>query len=98
MTFAKTKQFYNKNQFIIRTDEGVVFQSYDSVIAIYKNGVLTLGCDWDYSNTTRKHLYLFIDEYVSISELYYLSNEKNKRLFIQKLIDKKIIKFDRGLY
>ena len=61
----KVKNFYNKNQFLIESDELIQFQSYDSLIASIdkKKGILTLGIDWDYSNTTMKHLYLFIDDY-----------------------------------
>lgn len=49
------------NQFIIRTNKGTFFQSYNSVVAKIDNkGVVTLGRDWDYSNTTRKYLYEFL--------------------------------------
>ena len=42
------------NQFIIRDDTRIVFQSYDSTIAIIDNSKegaakLTLGRDWDYN-------------------------------------------------
>ena len=33
----KVNQFYNKNQFIITSKESVVFQSYNSIIAIKEN-------------------------------------------------------------
>ena len=52
------------NQFVIKTPNGIYFQSYDSVVAFYDNDhKLYLGRDWDYSNTTRKHLYIFIRDY-----------------------------------
>ena len=52
------------NQFIIRTPKAVYFQSYRSVVAkIDKNGRLILSQNWDYSNTTRKHLYNFLHTY-----------------------------------
>ena len=61
----KVEKFYNKNQFIIRGEGKTVFQSYQSEIAeIDKNGNLTLGIDWDYSRTTLKHLYLFLNNYI----------------------------------
>ena len=55
------------NQFIITDGNKTVFQSYDSTICIIdfnKQGAerVTLGRDWDYSNTTRKYLYQFLDE------------------------------------
>ena len=34
------------------------------MIAKIENGTLTLGIDWDYSKTTLKHLYLFINDYL----------------------------------
>ena len=92
----KVQQFYNKNQFVIKGAKEIIFQSYDSTIAIYNfaDKSLTLGRDWDYSNTTRKHLYLFINDYVDINALMFLDEEKNKRAFIQKLIDNGTIKYD----
>jgi len=93
----KVSQFYNTNQFIIKTNGSTVFQSYDSVVAVIDENGLTLGCDWDYSHTTLKHLYLFINDYVHARELRSLNEQKNKRAFIQKLIDSNIIKYDEEL-
>lgn len=46
-----------KNQFVINTDEGVYFQSYNTIIAFIDNkGKITLDEDkWDYSATTSKY-------------------------------------------
>lgn len=53
-----------RNQYVIRTDNAIVFQSYDSTIAVLdKNKRLTLGCDFDYSRTTAKYLHQFIERY-----------------------------------
>lgn len=89
------KQFHNKNQFIIIDGQKTYFQSYESTIACYDDETkkLTLGKDWNYSNTTRKHLYLFIDYYTNI----YLNNQKNKSAYIQSLIDLKVINYDESL-
>ena len=90
----KVEQFYNKNQFLI-IDKGVkYFQSYNSMIAKIENGTLTLGIDWDYSQTTLKHLYLFINDYL----LKYFIDEKiekamqsnNKRKALQSLLNNHI--------
>ena len=36
----KVEQFYNKNQFLIKGDNGTTFQSYESTIAnINKDGI-----------------------------------------------------------
>lgn len=49
------------NQFVVATSNGVYFQSYNSVVAkIDNSGNLILSNNWDYSNTTRKHLYIFL--------------------------------------
>lgn len=97
-------QFYNKNQFLIKGQEDITFQSYQSTIAtIDKQGNLTLFTDWDYSHTTLKHLYLFIRDY--FCKLNYntrdlledLEYSKNKKAFIQKLIDNKKISFKKGV-
>lgn len=53
------------NQFIIEVNKGVVFQSYGSIIAFYdkSNSKVYLTEDWDYSNTTRKHFFIFLRDY-----------------------------------
>lgn len=97
------RQFYNKNQFILNDEKKIIFQSYDSIVVVIdkKTGVLSLGADWDYSYTTRKHLYLFlndykndINDYFQYSKIFHggFDDSKNKRQFLQKLIDQKIIK------
>jgi hypothetical protein len=64
----KTTNLYNvlghANQFAFDSWEKSIFQSYNSVCAIIdrKNETLTLGKDWDYSKTTRKHLYAFFSD------------------------------------
>ena len=99
--YLKVEQLENKNQFVVKDNEKVYFQSYDSLIAIYERATqkLTLGCDWNYSNTTRKHLYIFIDRFVYGEVYEVVSNEAhNKRKAIQKLIDQKVIKYDKNMY
>ena len=96
------RQFYNKNQFIMNDDKKFIFQSYDSIIAVIdkKSGKIVFGNDWDFSNTTRKHLYLFLNDYKNeIGYFQYgkifhggFDDSKNKRQFLQNLIDQKIIK------
>lgn len=104
---SRIKQYYVKNQFIIEDDEKIAFQSYDSTIAIYdrKKCLLTLGRNWDYSTTTSKYLYMFIYEYTYIKDEeencfidYRLNNTTNKRAYIQKLIDRKVINYNKELY
>ena len=101
----KVEQFYNKNQFLIKGANGITFQSYESTIAnISKQGKLTLFSDWNYSHTTLKHLYLFLNDYKNNIENSIYSQifskgfeyKKNKKQFIQNLINKKIIKYIEG--
>lgn len=97
------RQFYNKNQFIMNDEKKIVFQSYDSIIAVIdkKSGKIVFGNDWAFSNTTRKHLYLFLNDYKNeigdyfqYSKIFHggFDDSKNKRQFLQNLIDQKIIK------
>lgn len=92
----KVQNFYNKNQFIIFGGDAIVtLQSYNSIVAeINKQGTLIFGNDWNYSKTTLKHLYLFINDYFNLlgdftQKLfgYEFNNSKNKKAYIQKLID-----------
>ena len=52
------------NQFIIHTDAGTVFQSYDSVIAFKPIGGKTVldRAEWDYSRTTGRYRNQFLGE------------------------------------
>ena len=51
------------NQFIIETNNGQVFQSYNSIIAKRHNGKIYLDINkWDYSRTTGKYRNIFLNE------------------------------------
>lgn len=85
----------NANQFVISTCNGLYFQSYDSVVAKVDNdNKLILSADWDYSNTTRKHLYTFLrrngfSHLSSRSEM--LKAIKNKEVILKKVSSLKIV-------
>lgn len=90
-------QLDHVNQFIIDSDNYRLFQSYNSLIAIYdkKNHILLLGENWDYSNTTLKHLYLFIKDYCYLAQLdALLYNASNKKQVIYKAIKDGIVLYD----
>ena len=57
------------------------FQSYDNTIAIYDRNTQTLklGEAWDYSKTTLRHLYLFIEDVT-----FFNLPEKNRKKHIEK--------------
>lgn len=48
------------NQFVITANGATYFQSYQSVVAKIQNGNVYVSTNWDFSNTTRKHLYIFL--------------------------------------
>ena len=53
------------NQVEVYTDEGVYFQSYDSVVAFKPNSSeekIRVGVDWDYSRTTMKYVGQFLGQ------------------------------------
>ena len=67
---VKVSNLYNKNQFIIEVStlnkDYLIFQSYKSEIAIYCYNTKELYINEyyiNYSKTTSKHLYIFINEY-----------------------------------
>jgi len=64
----RVEQFKHANQFIIHAPGVVALQSYASEVARVDGvGGLSLGGDWDYSPTTRRHVYAFIEEVARIS-------------------------------
>lgn len=58
------------NQFVIteEIDGEIAFQSYDSRVCEIRGtglgfeNIIVLGCDWDYSKTTTKHLITFLQQ------------------------------------
>ena len=50
------------NQFVISTASAVYFQSYNSVVCRVDAHGVTLSANWDYSRTTAKHLYIFLQQ------------------------------------
>lgn len=90
-------QLDHVNQFIIDSDDFRLFQSYKSLVAIYdkKQHLLLLGRDWDYSNTTLKHLYLFINDYCCLPEIDdILYNASNKKAAMYKAIKNGLVLYD----
>ena len=53
------------NQIKVTTKDKIYFQSYQSIVASVnrRTGKVQLYKDWNYSNTTRKHLYKFLGDY-----------------------------------
>ena len=53
------------NQIKVTTKDKIYFQSQESIVASVnrRTGKVQLYKDWNYSNTTRKHLYKFLGDY-----------------------------------
>ena len=68
------------NQFIIKTKKATYFQSYDSMVCKLDGVNIVLSTNWDYSNTTRKHLYMFMRQ----NGYYNLSSAKEVRKAISE--------------
>ena len=71
-----------KNQVVINMDNGQVFQSYSSTIAIKHKGVIYLTNDFDYSVTTSKYLKQFCGK--SAKEIKAELKENNKKFVLLK--------------
>ena len=89
----KVEQFYNKNQFHLYGEGKNILQSYNSTVVLVDSEGITLGSDWDYSTTTSKHVYLFLEEYGNIN-FYGITNKRN---YVRKLIENGTIIFDSKL-
>lgn len=99
----KVEQYKHANQFHIYGDGNHYLQSYNSLVVkvdgerntnvVSPYGyikVITLGFDWDYSLTTLRHVYDFLEEYGNIS----FDGITNKKQYINKLIEDGIINYD----
>ena len=60
----RVNQFHVKNQFVLNDNQGNEYlQSYNSIIVKKDiNGNITLGQNWDYSQTTGKYRNLYLGE------------------------------------
>lgn len=94
----KVKQFYSKNQFHLYGDGKDILQSYSSKVVEIEdlgNGKqkITLGANWDYSTTTSKYVYKFLEEFTSIN--FYGITDKRK--YINRLIKENLINYDKNM-
>lgn len=71
-----------KNQVVINMDNGEVFQSYDSTIAVKYKGVYYLTNYFDYSVTTSRYLKQFCGK--SAKEVKEELKNKSKRFVLLK--------------
>lgn len=83
----KVEQFLNRNQFRLYDTNINILQSYNSKVVEITNNpgcmqCIILGKDWNYSTTTSKHVYAFLEKYSNIK--FY--NITNKRKYINDLL------------
>lgn len=66
MLLQKISNYFGvKNQFVIMDEDKIIFQSYETLIAVYYRKSRTVILDTDaenYSRTTSKYLKCFIEE------------------------------------
>jgi hypothetical protein len=82
------------NQFIVKTKKATYFQSYESVVCKLDGNNIVLSNNWDYSNTTRKHLYMFLRQngYYDLSSAKDIRKAiKEKRVILKKVESLKVI-------
>lgn len=92
----KVEQYVHANQFRLYGEGENCLQSYNSLVVkiSYDGNHIVLGRDWDYSTTTSKHVYQFLEEYANLS-FYGVSN---KRAYVNKLIKEGKIEYDESMY
>ena len=91
------------NQYKIATSKGTYFKSYKSVICFVPNFIdgrklPILGKDWNYSNTTFKHLKTFLNDMLrgrQFGEVIIQPSMSKKD--IQQLVDKGGFRYIKGL-
>ena len=74
MIIMKCRQFHSKNQFLLEGEGKTIFQSYQTIIAKVEGGAVTIDTSAEeYSKTTSKYLYKFLNEYSAEN----ISNKKD---------------------
>ena len=86
------------NHYVMISGRTAYFQSYASLVAVYdkESCILTLGKDWDYSVTTKKYLWQFLQEYCYPTYAN-LPNGKSGADRIRKAIDSGLIVYDENM-
>ena len=95
---------YNNNNISFNDDnKKIYFLSYESKIAVIEKGFLTLFEKWDYSQTTQKFLYKFLNDNINHikdeTQKHYILmciNSNNKKSMLQRFINLKYIKYKRS--
>lgn len=86
----------NRHSKILKKDNTLYLIDYKSVVASYnfQYAYFKLGENWNFSSTTLKSVYSFIDEFVEVPEIKKVNYIEKKEEYIKKLIDTNFIKID----
>lgn len=87
-------QYVHANQFELIGEGERCLQSYASLVVKLSKGKIILGRDWDYSTTTSKHVYMFLEDYTDIN-FYGITN---KRKYVNELIKSGKIEYNENMY
>ncbi len=95
-------EMLKNNAFVIKNFETdtIILQSYQTAVVEIRNASkkrpeIVLGLNWNYSLTTLKHVYAFLEEYAPELDLYL--NSRNKKRRIEELIRLGQIEYDENL-
>lgn len=92
-----------KNQFVFGEENRVIFQSYKSVVVVIENGEVLFGKNWNYSTTTSKYVYKFLDKFIYLinkeikQDIVKALESNNKKAKFEKLINNGVILYDVNL-
>lgn len=102
----KVEQYKAINQFHIYDTKKAVdyLQSYNSTVVKIEvktdetrgqtsHIIITLGRDWDYSKTTQKYVYDFLEEYGNV----YFTPNNTKKTQVQNMIEQHKIIYDEEM-
>lgn len=89
-----------KNAYVIENFDRkeCTLQSYDSTVAVIdrESETITLGKHWDYSVTTLKHVYQFLEEYAQdLPNMFFESRTKKRS--IERLIEQGYVIYNENL-
>lgn len=89
----------NRHSKILKKDNTLYLIDYKSVVASYnfQYAYFKLGKNWNFSSTTLKSVYSFIDEFVEVPAIKKVKNEKEKEKYIKNLVQIDFIKVDTFL-
>lgn len=71
----------------------IITTDYDNSYGACTDRTITLGRDWDYSKTTQKYVYMFLEEYGNV----YFTPNNTKKTQVQNMIEQHKIIYDKKM-